>query len=83
MDQKGNSFWYTDKWEELESKGLKDAFKFLDKDMKVYSLYCHQGNGYRYDHSYLSEDITPLIHSCEYLTIGTKVCQIKCQCILF
>jgi len=67
IDQKGNSFWYTDDLEELESSGMKDAFRMVHGNAEIYSWYSHQGNGYRYDHSYISEDLTDLIANCEYL----------------
>lgn len=67
VDQKGNSFWYTDQLEKMEKKGYLDAFRYLHKDKREYSWYSHQGNGYRYDHTYVHESIAPLIKACYYL----------------
>ncbi|MEL6123827.1 MAG: hypothetical protein AAFR14_08895, partial [Bacteroidota bacterium] len=67
VDQDGDSFWYTDRLESLATKGFRDAFRALHGDKREYSWYSHQGNGYRYDHSYASDHLLPLIQSCEYL----------------
>lgn len=67
IDQKGNSFWYTDKLVELEKAHCIDAFRFVHGDANEYSWYSHQGNGYRYDHTYISQSLTPLIKDCYYL----------------
>lgn len=67
IDQKGNSFWYESDLKDLLSLGMIDAFRYIHKDKKEYSWYSHQGNGYRYDHTYVSESIKNIIHSCEYL----------------
>ncbi len=67
IDQKGNSFWYSDKLEKMEGAGYIDAFRHLHGDVREYSWYSHQGNGFRYDHTYIHESIAPLVKSCEYL----------------
>ena len=67
IDQKGNSFWYTEDLEALENNGMVDAFRHLHGDMKDYSWYSHQGNGFRYDHSYVEEELLPLVQGCYYL----------------
>ena len=67
IDQKGNSFWYTDKLRKLEESGFSDAFRHFHHDAKEYSWYSHQGNGYRYDHSYVSESLLPMIKACYYI----------------
>lgn len=67
VDQKGDSFWYTQELKRLEKIGMQDAFRYLHEDVKVYSWYSHQGNGYRYDHIYAQEDLLPLIKECDYI----------------
>ena len=67
IDQKKSSFWYTDKLEKLESVGMKDAFRHLHGKVREYSWYSHQGNGYRYDHTYVSDLLLPFISECYYL----------------
>jgi exonuclease III len=67
IDQNGNSFWYEEElvlWEEL---GYVDAFRFLNGAKKEYSWYSHQGNGFRYDHTYLHNDLTSILKDCYYL----------------
>ncbi len=67
IDQKGKSFWYEDKLLELERLGYIDAFRRIQGSAKEYSWYSHQGNGYRYDHTYLSETLSPIVKDCYYL----------------
>ena len=67
VDQKGNSFWYTDKLEALAKEGYVDGFREKNGQVKEYSWYSHQGNGYRYDHIYLHRDLLPIANSCYYL----------------
>jgi len=67
IDQAGNSFWYTEQLEDLEKKGYVDAFRHVHGEAKEYSWYSHQGNGYRYDHTYVSEELLPFIGDCKYL----------------
>jgi exonuclease III len=66
LDQKGNSFWYTDQLEKLEASNYSDAFRHMHKDVKEFSWYSHQGNGYRYDHTYVHSSILPVIKTCHY-----------------
>ena len=67
IDQKGNSFWYTDKMEALEKKGYADAFRHINGDVKEYSWYSHQGNGFRYDHTYVHSNLLPITKACYYI----------------
>ena len=67
IDQAGDSFWYTDKLVELEDKNYIDAFRRTQGDIKEYSWYSHQKNGYRYDHTYVDKAIEPIIKDCFYL----------------
>jgi len=67
VDQKGDSFWYSEYLKKLTEAGVGDAFRHLHGDVKEYSWYSHQGNGYRYDHTYASETLFPIIKKCYYL----------------
>jgi len=67
VDQKGDSFWYTTELKRLEKIGMQDAFRYLHGDVETYSWFSHQGNGYRYDHIYVYNDLLPLIKECDYL----------------
>lgn len=67
IDQKGNSFWYQTELTSLFESGVKDAFRIINGDVKEYSWYSHQGNGYRYDHSYVQEILTSIVKDCYYL----------------
>ncbi len=67
IDQKGNSFWYTDKLKTLEEKGMCDAFRYLHNELSEFSWFSHLGNGYRYDHSYAHKSLLAVIKECYYL----------------
>lgn len=66
VDQKGDSFWYTDKLTMLEQMGFRDAFRHLNGEVREYSWFSHHGNGFRYDQCYVSKGLLPNIHKCEY-----------------
>lgn len=66
IDQAKNSFWYTDKLEAMESMGYVDAFRHVHGDVREFSWYSHQGNGYRYDHTYVHPGLLPLVSDCRY-----------------
>lgn len=66
LDQKGNSFWYEHEMKALTRIGYQDAFRHLHGDTLEYSWYSHQGNGYRYDHTYIHEDLLPILKGCYY-----------------
>lgn len=67
IDQKKSSFWYTDKLEKLEAVGMKDGFRHIHGKEREYSWYSHQGNGYRYDHTYVSDLLLSVISECHYI----------------
>ena len=67
IDQKGNSFWYSDHLKKLQSIGYQDAFRIINGDKKEYSWYSHQGNGFRYDHTYVHDAILPILKDCYYV----------------
>ncbi|NNE28267.1 MAG: hypothetical protein HKN16_01435 [Saprospiraceae bacterium] len=67
IDQKGDSFWYSEYLAKLNKDGVADAFRHLHGDKKEFSWFSHHGNGFRYDHTYLSEDLLPLCKKCYYL----------------
>jgi len=66
IDQKGNSFWYTEQLEELEERGFVDAFRLINGDLSEFSWYSHQGNGYRYDHTYVDDALKGIVKACYY-----------------
>jgi exodeoxyribonuclease III len=67
VDQKGDSFWYQPELGAFEKSGMSDAFRHLHHKKEEYSWFSHQGNGYRYDHTYVSENLLTLVKKCEYL----------------
>ena len=66
IDQKGKSFWYEEELMALGSIDYVDAFRLKNGDTREYSWYSHQGNGYRYDHTYIHKDLSPITQSCHY-----------------
>lgn len=67
IDQLGKSFWYTDELASWAEAGYEDAFRLVNQDAKEYSWYSHQGNGFRYDHTYIHESLKPILKDCYYL----------------
>lgn len=67
IDQKGDSFWYVTELTKLEKTGTADAFRYINGDVTAYSWFSHQGNGYRYDHIYVSKELLPVINTCDYI----------------
>lgn len=67
VDQAGDSFWYEDKLKALSRLGYRDAFRVKQGAAREYSWYSHQGNGYRYDHTYVHESLLPIIKDCYYI----------------
>ena len=66
IDQEGTSFWYSEYLDRLERRGWCDAFRRIHGDTREYSWFSHQGNGYRYDHCYLSKSLEPVLRDFEY-----------------
>ena len=66
VDQKGKSFWYTDQLEKLKKAGQLDAFRLVNGDVDEYSWYSHQGNGFRYDHTFVDDSLGPIVTNCYY-----------------
>ena len=66
VDQKGKSFWYTDQLEKLKKVGFKDAFRLVHGEAEEYSWFSHQGNGFRYDHTFVDDDLAPIVTNCFY-----------------
>ena len=67
VDQEGDSFWYEDQMNYFASNGYSDAFRLQNGMVKEYSWYSHQGNGYRYDHTFIHDGLIPLVKNCYYL----------------
>lgn len=67
IDQAGKSFWYEDDMKHFSEIGYIDAFRLKHGQAKEYSWYSHQGNGYRYDHTYIHQSLTDITKSCHYL----------------
>jgi len=66
IDQKGSSFMYSEYLTQFNEKGYVDAFRHVHDDVEEYSWFSHQGNGYRYDHTYVHESLLPLVKKCSY-----------------
>ncbi len=66
VDQKGNSFWYEDELQNLHRSGMVDAFREKNGNVKEYSWFSHQGNGFRYDHFLVHGTLIPVVKECYY-----------------
>ena len=67
IDQEGKSFWYSEYLNRLESRDYFDAFRAIHGPVKEYSWFSHGGNGYRYDHCYMSGCLRAILNDCSYL----------------
>ena len=67
IDQEGDSFWYQEQLRSLNTLDVLDAWRIIHGNKKEYSWYSHQQNGYRYDHTWISKQLVPLIKECYYL----------------
>jgi exonuclease III len=66
IDQKGQSFWYESEFKSLSTIGYQDAFRHKNGSIEEYSWYSHHGNGFRYDHTFVHEDLLPIVKNCFY-----------------
>jgi exodeoxyribonuclease III len=67
IDQKGDSFWYQSELKKMIGNGMIDAFRLRHGKKLEYSWYSHQGNGFRYDHTFVDEGLTGFVKDCDYL----------------
>lgn len=66
IDQHGHSFWYSDQLDLLKEINYRDAFRYFHPEKEEYSWYSHKGNGFRYDHIWVHQDILPVLKNCYY-----------------
>lgn len=59
--------WEYEFYEALSSFKLKDAFRHLNPSLQEYSWIGRTGDGYRYDHCFVSIDLLQAVHKCYYL----------------
>ncbi|MFQ6126989.1 MAG: endonuclease, partial [Candidatus Heimdallarchaeota archaeon] len=65
--------WEYNFYRSLSKYQLKDAFRYLNPRVQEYSWMGRTGDGYRYDHCFVSERLLPLIKECYYLHEPRKV----------
>lgn len=58
--------WEYDFYRNLQNCNLRDAFRFLNPKIQEYSWVGHTGDGYRYDHCFVSSDLLPNVKQCYY-----------------
>ena len=66
IDQKGSSFWHSEYLKKFEDMGLFDAFRYRQGSIVDYSWFSHKGNGFRYDHCWVSKHLEKSIVDCTY-----------------
>jgi len=59
--------WEYDFYQDLIKHRLQDAFRYLNPEIQEYSWVGRTGDGYRYDHCFVSHDLLPFIRKCYYL----------------
>lgn len=58
--------WEYNFYRDLIKNQLKDAFRHLHPSNQEYSWVGRTGDGYRYDHCFVSENLLPLVQKCYY-----------------
>ncbi|WP_435057713.1 endonuclease/exonuclease/phosphatase family protein [Streptomyces sp. bgisy060] len=53
-------------YDSFEAAGLTDAFRFLHPDKIAHSWYGHSGNGFRFDHIFVSTRHADRVLACDY-----------------
>jgi len=78
--------WEYDFYRNLTKYQLKDAFRHLHPSIQEYSWVGRTGDGYRYDHCFVSDNLLPLVKECYYLhepreiklsDHSTLICELK------
>lgn len=59
--------WEYDFYRKMSELKLHDAFRAINPDAKEYSWFGRTGNGYRYDHCFVSGDLISNVRECYYL----------------
>jgi exodeoxyribonuclease-3 len=59
--------WEYNFYDSMANHQLRDAFRHLNPTAHEYSWVGRTGDGYRYDHCFVSDDLLPLINKCGYL----------------
>jgi len=59
--------WEYDFYRNFTEYQLKDAFRYLHPSVQEYSWVGRTGDGYRYDHCFVSEKLLHLVRKCYYL----------------
>ena len=60
--------WEYNFYENLIKNGFEDAFRYLNPDAQEYSWVGHAGDGYRYDHCFVSENLLSLVQKSHYFS---------------
>jgi len=58
--------WEYSFYRSLADHQLKDAFRHINPSLQEYSWVGRTGDGYRYDHCFVSENIVPTVEKCFY-----------------
>lgn len=59
--------WETDFYRNIPNYHLTDAFRFLHPGAREYSWVGRSGDGYRYDHCFVSDDLLTTVRRCSYI----------------
>lgn len=62
--------WEYEFYESFVRSGLTDAYRLLHPDSLEYSWFGRKGNGYRFDHFFVSQSLSKLIINCSYMHIA-------------
>ena len=67
IDEAGKTFACADSFESLKDVGLIDSWRSRNLEVKEFSWFSSQGNGFRIDHAFCSESLDKEISSIEYI----------------
>jgi exonuclease III len=59
--------WEYDFYRNFSKHQLKDAFRHLHPEAQEHSWFGHSGDGYRYDHCFISTNLLDSLQKCYYL----------------
>ena len=66
LDETANSFFCSNDFQAIQAKGLLDAWRLLNGELREYSWYFRNGNGFRIDHFLINSEYRHLVKDCYY-----------------
>lgn len=67
LDEREDTFFCSSDFQAIQAKGLLDAWRLLNRELREYSWYSNHGNGFRIDHFLITSGFRHLVKDCYYL----------------